>query len=123
MLKNSTPYHKSLKHYVNGSNSNTKIVQVPPKQDLTVATWEEPPPEDSPRYPAFKAAYEEYVRGQWTTKPNYRGQKSPYADVEKAEDIIQAEFGHRLEMKEQPQWLEGGKMFDHQLEGMKYVFP
>jgi SNF2 family DNA or RNA helicase len=49
------------------------------------------------------------------------GKKNPYADPEKAEDVIQAEFGHRLEKKEQPEWIEGGKMFDYQLEGMKYV--
>jgi chromodomain-helicase-DNA-binding protein 4 len=85
------------------------------------ATWEIPPSEDSPRYAAFKSAYEEYVQGEWTTTPTLRGQKSPYADPGKAEDIIQAEFGHRLEMKEQPEWLEGGKMFDYQLEGMKYL--
>jgi len=91
--------------------------------NLILATWEVPPSEDSPRYPAFKGAYEEYVGGEWTTKPNYRGQKYPYADLTKAEDVIQAEFGHRLEMKEQPEWLERGKMFDYQLEGMKYFPP
>lgn len=53
--------------------------------------------------------------------PNYRGKKSPYADLSKREDVIQAAFGHRLEKKEQPVWIEGGKMFDYQLEGMKYI--
>jgi len=54
--------------------------------------------------------------------PNHRGKKIPYADPSKAEDVVQAEFG-RLEKKEQPEWVEGGKMFDYQLEGMKYVYP
>jgi hypothetical protein len=88
---------------------------------LTIATWETPPLEDSPHYPDFKAAYEEYVRGHWTHVPNYRGKKLPYANLSKSEDIIQAEFGHRLEKKEQPEWVQGGTLFDYQLEGMKYV--
>jgi hypothetical protein len=50
--------------------------------------------------------------------PNYRG-KIPYANLNKSEDVIQAEFGHILEKKEQPEWIQGGKMFDYQLEGMK----
>jgi len=33
--------------------------------------------------------------------------------------VIQAEFGKRMEKKDQPEWVEGGKMFDYQLEGMK----
>src|SRR5277367_2894746 len=40
------------------------------KRELMVATWETPPSEDSPRWEYFKAAYEEYVRGQWTHSPN-----------------------------------------------------
>ena len=84
-----------------------------------IATWETPPSEDSPRWGYFKTAYEEYVRGQWIHSPNYRGKKSPYADLSKPEDVIQAEFGKRMEKKDQPEWVEGGKMFDYQLEGMK----
>lgn len=86
---------------------------------LTLATWEHPPSEDSPCWPDFKAAYEEYVRGHWTRMPNYRGKKAPYADLRKSEDLIEAEFGHRLEKKEQPEWIEGGQMFDYQIDGMK----
>ena len=51
--------------------------------------------------------------------PNYRRTKIPYANASKSEDVIQAEFGHRLEKKEQPEYIEGGKMFEYQLEGMK----
>jgi chromodomain-helicase-DNA-binding protein 4 len=83
------------------------------------ATWETPPKEDSPYWPDFKAAYEEHVRGNWIHYPNYRGKKIPYANPSKSEDVIQAEFGHRLEKKEQPEYIQGGKMFDYQLEGMK----
>jgi hypothetical protein len=50
---------------------------------------------------------------------NYRGKGVPYADLGKSEDVIQAEFGRQLEVKEQPEWLEGGTMFGYQLEGMK----
>jgi hypothetical protein len=88
---------------------------------IFLATWEDQPTQDSLRWPDFKAAYEEYVRGHWTHTPNYRGKKVPYANPSKAEDVVQAEFGHRLEKKEQPTWIEGGKMFDYQIEGMKYV--
>jgi len=87
------------------------------------ATWEVPPTEDSPKWAYFKAAYEEYVRGNWVHMPNYRRKKIPYADPTKAEDIVQAEFGHRLEKKDQPDWVEGGKMYDYQLEGMKFFPP
>jgi len=87
---------------------------------LTVATWDVPPKEDSERFADFKAAYEEYVYGNWTHSPAYRGIKTPYADSSKSEDVIQAEFGHRLEKKTQPEWMEGGVMFDYQIEGMKY---
>ena len=83
------------------------------------ATWETPPKEDSPYWPDFKAAYDEYVRGNWIHMPNYRRTKIPYANTSKSEDVIQAEFGHRLEKKEQPEYIEGGKMFEYQLEGMK----
>jgi hypothetical protein len=93
---------------------------VPPASVANVATWETPPKEGESRYAAFKGAYEEYVRGEWTHKPNHRGKKYPYANLDKPEDVIQAEFGHRLEQKEQPEWVSGGKMFDYQLEGMKY---
>ena len=86
---------------------------------IDVATWENPPPESSSRWPDFKASYEEYVRGHWVHMPNYRGKRLPYADLSKSEDVIQAEFGRRLELKEQPEWIEGGSMFDYQLEGMK----
>jgi hypothetical protein len=86
---------------------------------LIKATWEIPPTENDQRIADFKAAYEEYVRGNWVHIPNHRGKKSPYADLSKDEDMIQAEFGHRLEKKEQPVWIEGGNMFDYQLEGMK----
>jgi len=51
--------------------------------------------------------------------PNYRGKKIPYADTKKSENVIQAEFGRRLEKKEQPEYIEGGEMFEYQLEGMK----
>jgi chromodomain-helicase-DNA-binding protein 4 len=84
-------------------------------------TWETPPSEESPLWQGFKLAYEEYVRGHWIHMPNYRGKKAPYADLRKSEEVIQAAFGHRLEKKEQPEWIEGGKMFDYQLEGMKYL--
>jgi PHD/FYVE-zinc-finger like domain len=87
---------------------------------LIIATWDAPPAQDSPRFSDFKASYEEHVRGNWTHSPQYRGKKSPYADPSKSEDVIQAEFGHRLEKKTQPEWMEGGEMFDYQLEGMKY---
>lgn len=86
---------------------------------LTIATWETPPLENSPRWGDFKTAYDHYVRGQWIHSPNYRGQKSPYADPSKSEDVIQAEFGQRMEKKDQPAWVQGGDMFDYQLEGMK----
>lgn len=92
-----------------------------PVYRVNVATWENPPAEDSHLWPHFKAAYAEYVRGNWIHRPNYRGKKLPYADLSKSEDVIQAEFGHRLELKEQPKWVEGGEMFDYQIEGMKYV--
>ena len=90
---------------------------VPLETVLIKATWETPPDPSSPHYPHFKAAYEEFVRGHYVHLPVY--EKSPYADLSKSEEIIQAEFGHRLELKEQPAWIEGGKMFDYQVEGMK----
>lgn len=86
--------------------------------DVDSATWETPPSEDSLRWPEFKAAYEEYVRGNWIHVPA-RGKKAPYANTSNSEDLIQAQFGHRLEKKKQPEWIEGGEMFDYQLEGMK----
>lgn len=88
---------------------------------LTSATWDAIPKQDTGRFDDFKAAYEEYVRGNWTHAPPYRKQKGPYADTSKPEDVIQAEFGHRLEKKTQPEWMEGGTMFDYQIEGMKYL--
>jgi chromodomain-helicase-DNA-binding protein 4 len=88
---------------------------------LILATWESPPTENEQRMADFKAAYEEYVRGNWIHIPNFRGKKAPYANLNKEEDVIQAEFGHRLEKNEQPEWIEGGNMFDYQLEGMKWV--
>lgn len=100
-----------------------KNVIYPPDNLLMVATWDAIPEQGSERYSDFKAAYEEYVRGHWTHSPPYRGQKSPYADTSKSEDVIQAEFGHRLEKKTQPEWMEGGAMFDYQIEGMKYFPP
>ena len=87
---------------------------------MFVATWETPPEKDSKFWPDFEAAYREYVRGHWVHIPNYRGKSIPYADLKKSEDVIEAEFGNRLEMKEQPEWVEGGSMYDYQLEGMKY---
>lgn len=89
---------------------------------LILATWDAPPAKDSKRFADFKASYEEYVRGNWTHSPKYRGKKTPYADPSKSEAVIQAEFGHRLEKKTQPEWMEGGEMFDYQIEGMKYLF-
>ena len=83
------------------------------------ATWESPPPTDSKFWPDFQAAYEEYVRGHWVHVPNYTRQRSPYADPKKPENVIEAEFGHRLELKEQPEWVEGGSIYSYQLEGMK----
>jgi len=89
---------------------------------LTIVTWEIPPSEDSPRFEDFKSAYEEYVHGNWIHLPNYRGKNDPYADLAKSEDVIQAEFGHRLEMKQQPEWVKGGDMFEYQLEGMNWLY-
>ena len=63
------------------------------------------------------------MRGNWTHSPKTRGKKDPYADLSKSEDVIQAEFGHRLEKKTQPEWMEGGTMYDYQIEGMKYFRP
>jgi hypothetical protein len=86
---------------------------------LIKATWETPPVPTSPHYPAFKAAYEEFVRGYYVDLPVYKNKRLPYADLDKSEELIQAEFGHQLELKEQPNWIEGGKLFAYQLEGMK----
>jgi|SRR5579859_3025489 len=91
----------------------------PFKSFLTIATWDAIPKQDTAQFADFKAAYEEYVLRNWTHSPSYRGKKEPYADMSKPEDVIQAEFGHRLEKEIQPEWMEGGEMFDYQIEGMK----
>lgn len=61
------------------------------------------------------------MHGQWIGRPKY-DKKGPYADLTKSEEVIQAEFGHRLERKEQPSWIKGGEMFDYQLEGMNWLY-
>ena len=79
--------------------------------------WEEPPdPEDTERRADFKAAYEDWVRGKYIHLPL---QQSLNAHLKR---IRSQNFEQKIEMKEQPEALTGGKLMAYQLEGLNWLY-
>ncbi|KAK9774428.1 hypothetical protein AB5N19_08902 [Seiridium cardinale] len=82
----------------------------------TEAVWDEPPPKDSGApYAAFRAAYEDYVRGIYF--PHVPDHKMK----ERIEQYRNLHFESQCELQAQPKSLKRGKLMTYQLDGVNWM--
>lgn len=80
------------------------------------AVWMEPPKiENIERYQSFITAYNEFIDGK------YFRQSSTSAMDHRLQMFRKLNFSRRVEMKEQPLQLTGGKMMQYQMEGLNWL--
>lgn len=79
-----------------------------------LACWDVPPAKDSKFYPAYARAFSRYIKG-WQLKPPSK----MAAKIEEVREVATAESYERHELKKQPDFVTGGELFPHQLDGLK----
>ena len=79
--------------------------------------WEEPPtPDDADRWADFQSAYDDWVMTNYIHLPLA---KTLGAHLIK---IRTQNFQQKLEMKDQPESLKGGKLMEYQLQGLNWLY-
>lgn len=79
--------------------------------------WEEPPDTtDADRWEDFKSAYEEWVIGKYVHLPALRDLESHL------KKIRELNFENKVMVKEQPEYLSGGKLMEYQMEGLNWLY-
>lgn len=83
------------------------------------AVWDEPPPRDgdwgNEPWKAFRAAYEEYVNGQFFPTVSDHKMK------ERITQYRSLDFSKECELKQQPLTLQRGKLMEYQMEGVNWL--
>lgn len=79
------------------------------------AVWETPPSPDSKFYPAFQAAYEEYLAGR------HFAWEGPKAIQERIDAFRKLDFPTEIEYKEQPAGFKNGTLMKYQVDGLNWL--
>lgn len=79
-----------------------------------LACWDTPPPEDSDLYSFFLDAFKQYLHA-CTVKPPAKMKQR----VEEVRYAATRENYSQHEIKQQPNFIAGGTLLEHQLDGLK----
>lgn len=78
--------------------------------------WEKPPsPQNTDRWEAFVAAYDEYLAGIYFKSDTF------VAIKERIKRFRELDFETKIELKKQPSNLTGGQLMSYQLEGLNWL--
>ncbi|KAI8144647.1 P-loop containing nucleoside triphosphate hydrolase protein [Fennellomyces sp. T-0311] len=78
--------------------------------------WDTPPPEDSDLYPHFCTAFENYKKACALNPPD-----NMQSHVQLVRGLATKEHYSKHELKQQPEFVRGGNLMPHQLDGLNWL--
>ncbi|KAI9009404.1 P-loop containing nucleoside triphosphate hydrolase protein [Phycomyces nitens] len=83
---------------------------------MVLACWDTPPPVDSEYFPAYKEALRRYQLGQKIQPP-----AKMKIRIEEVRAVATRESYAKHELKKQPDFIKGGTLMPHQLDGLNWM--